>query len=228
VTNATGEPPGTSSAWRRMIGVFVAPGPVYDELRERPTWVAPFLVLLVATFALALVVPTELIRDVILREMGPSATPEAVDRAMAWARISRFAGALLGPVFGILVVSTALYVAFTLLAGGAARFRHYWAGTCHAFLIQVLGSFITTPIAVAQGDLETRLSFALLVPGLDSGFGFELLNRITLFGLWTSVVLGLGSARMNRTSPKAGVSIVLALYLLTALVGTGVASLSRR
>lgn len=214
---------------RRLIGVFLSPASVFDDLRQRPAWLAPFVTLVAVALVMAVIIPGELIREMIESQMARrgDVTPEQLEAAAKVAGVTRYAGALLGPTVSVLVTAAALFLIFSLLAGGEARFKHYFAVTTHAFLIQALGMIVTTPVAIAQEDLETRLSFALLAPGLDSGFVYALLNGISIFGVWTAVVLGIGGARVSRSvSTGAAVGIVLGLYGLFVLGSAVIATVT--
>lgn len=226
------EAPATSgmSFPKRFVAVFFSPAALFDELRERPAWLAPLLTLVVVAFVVSLLIPESLIREMIETQMARQAgdvSPEQIEKAMTFARVSRYVGAVVGPLVSVLVVSVVLFLVFSILAGGEARFKHYFAGTTHAFLIQALGMAVTTPVAIAQGDLQTRLSFALLAPGLDSGFLFALLNAITIFGVWTAVVLGIGGSRLSKSvGAGGGVAIVLGLYGLFVIGSAALSALT--
>lgn len=201
----------------RLIGVFVSPAATFDDVRERPGWWAPLLVIILVTFVISLLIPEQLIREMMESQMGArgDVTPEQLEAGMKFARVSRYVGPIVGPIVSVLVTGGVLFLIFVLMAGAEARFVHFFSLAAYASLIQTLGAAVTTPLAIAQGDLQTRLSFALLVPGLGEGFAYALLNGITIFGLWTAVVMGIGASRISRTvGTGAAVGIVLGLYAL--------------
>jgi hypothetical protein len=221
--------PQGKSFFARLIGVFVAPAATFDDVRERPGWWAPLIVIVVAYFVISLLIPESLIRETMESQMGArgEVTPEQIEAGMKFARIWRYVGAIVGPVLSVLVTGAILFLIFALLAGAEARFVHFFSLAAYASLIQTLGAVVTTPIAVAQGDLQTRLSFALLLPGLDDGFAYALLNGITIFGLWTAVVMGIGASRISRTvSTGAAVGIVLGLYALWVVAAAALAAVT--
>lgn len=223
--NAT---PPTLSLPRRLVGVFVSPAQVFDSLRERPSWIVPLLFYIGVGLVLTLLIPESLIREMVETQMSQrgEVTSEQVDAAMKVARAFRFAAPVLWPVVQALAISGILFLVFNLFTGADARFAHYLAGTTHGLLIQALGAVVTTPLVLARQDLETRLSLALVAPGLESGFLYNLLNAITIFGIWTALVLGIAGSRLSRrvaTGPAVG--ILLGLYGAWALVNAMMASL---
>jgi hypothetical protein len=206
----------------RVIGVFVSPGATFDDIRERPNWILPLLVLMGVYLAVALVIPESLYRETVEAQMaaqGREIPPQQMQTALTMARIFGYLGAVVFPPLGALATAGLLFLVFVLLAGADARFSAVFSATLYANLIAALGAIVTTPVAIAQEDLQARLSFALLVPGLEEGLLYALLNGITIFGLWTAIVLGIGAARISRTvSTGAAVGIVLGLYALWVVV----------
>lgn len=206
----------------RLVGVFVSPAATFDDVRERPKWLPALLLIAGVFLILALVIPESLYRETVEAQMaarGQEVPPEAMARATGFARIGGIVTSVVFPGVGALVIGGILYLVFVLLAGAEARFVQFFAATVYAQLISTLGAVVTTPVAIAQGDLQTRLSLALLVPGLEEGFLYGLLNAITIFGVWTAIVLGIGVARVSRTvSSGAAVGIVLGLYAVWAVV----------
>lgn len=200
----------------RAIGIFVSPAATVDHIRERPNWVPPLLVLIGVYVVLALVIPESLFREMIgaqIAAQGQELAPQEMDAAVTVGRILAILAMIVLPIVGTLVTAGMLFMIFVLLAGAEARFAQLFSATVYANLIPALGALVTTPVMIAQRDLEAQLSFALLVPGLEEGLAYALLNSITIFGLWTAVVLGIAAARISQ-SVRTGtaVGIVLGLY----------------
>lgn len=222
------ERPATLSLPRRLVGVFLSPAQVFDSLRERPSWVVPLLVYIAIGLVATLLIPESLIREMVESQMAERGemTQEQMDAAVKVAGAFRFAGPLLWPIVQALAISGIFFLVFNLFTGADARFVHYLAGTTHALLIQALGAAVTTPLILVRQDLETRLSLALLAPGLESGFVYNLLNGIAIFGIWTAVVLGIAGSRLSRrVAAGPAVGIVLGLYGVWVLVSAVLSAL---
>lgn len=198
----------------RVWELLVAPGRLFDRLRERPAWIGA-VVLMVATAVLTtFLLPEELLREAATASMPEDATAEQVETAARFARIGGYAGSVVGPPLSVAAVAGVLLFFYNLVLGGAARYRQLVAVTGHALLIPTLGGLAMVPLLIATGDPQTALAMHLLVPGLEEGFLFRLLRGLGVFGLWTSVLLGLAVSRVypeRRFGTSAGV--VLALYV---------------
>lgn len=198
----------------RVGELLLAPGRLFDRLRERPAWIGALVLMMAAGAVTTWLMPDELLREAATMNMPADAPPEQVETAARFARIGGYAGAALGPPVLTAVVAGLLLFVFNVVMGGAARFRQLFAATAHVLLVPALGGLLVLPLMIANNDPQTALALHLLVPGLEEGFLYRLLHGLNVFGLWATVLLGLGVSRIYEGRGFGGsTAVLLALYV---------------
>lgn len=127
------------------------------------------------------------------------------------------------------VLFGALYWAFfNIVLGGNAGFGQAIAVTAHSQVITALGAALGAPIQMMQGSFSQAGPFNLgaLVPTLAPNSAMALfLGTVTFFGLWQSVVNGIGLGVLYRRKPIGIIIGLLTIYLgFTALFSVGLSS----
>jgi len=209
---------------RRAVDVFVAPGQLFAHFRDRTPWVGPLLIAIAVGIAIILVIPSELFVEQAresIRRAGDAAAqmPDAATLA-GFARIAGAASVLVATPLMAFASAGVMALLFSVLGGGEAKFRQYLAVVTHSMLITALGGVVTLGIQLLLGDLEARLSLALLTPFLDDrSFAFRILSGLDVFSLWAIVVAALGISIVNRRTTWAVASVVLLGIYVTLLAG---------
>ena len=125
--------------------------------------------------------------------------------------------AVLGAPIAITVVAGVLIVAYNVFLGGEASFRQIFSVTTHAFWVLTVGSLLTLGLLVMGGS-QVVLSPALLLPDLGDGYFARFLEKINIFAIFTSIVLGIGVSRIYPRRSAAGATTYL-LVLYALLIG---------
>lgn len=218
------ETPGLAA---RAAYVFMAPGRLFDALRESPAWLGMLVLVVVLSVVGAYLIPEEAYVQAFLSQAPPDAPEEAVrQQAQAFYGL-RYVFSVLAPPVVVVIVAGALLFVFNVILGGRAGFGQLFSASTHAFLIPAVGGLLTIPIIRATGDVQSSLSLHLLVPGLDEGFLHRLLSGMNVFSLWACVVLGIAVSRLYPEREVGGaVGWVLGLYLAWKLAGAAVGSIA--
>ncbi|MFQ5746267.1 MAG: YIP1 family protein [Gemmatimonadota bacterium] len=213
-------PPPLPNLAVRIAQVFTAPGKLFDALREKPAWLGALLFITVVGLVAQFLVPGEMIRDLIRSQVGPDATAQQVDAAVRIGAITRYVGAVIGPVIVFVIIAGILLLIYNVMLGGEGSFRQVFSATIHANLVGTIGGVAILPLAIARGDLRTALALDLLVPGLEpSGFAFRFLHGLNVFGIWTIVVLGIALSRIYpKVTAGGAIGVLMALYLVLKLI----------
>lgn len=229
------EPPAerTRPLGRRIIDTFLAPGELFASFGERPPWFVPLLVAMVVTAIAVAFLPTELYVEQMREQLrsNPQASRAMDPATMAkWGRLSGAVGGPLGMLIGAILTAGILALVFQVMMSGEATFRQYLGVAGHASLITALGTLVLVPLWIATGDMQTRLSLALLTPFLEPGdFLYRVLRGIDVFGLWWIAVLALGVSVLNRKfSWGTAAAIVFGVYLLFLVGGVALATAFQR
>lgn len=225
----------TPGLFARVIGVIFSPVETFKSVVAAPRPVGVlFIVCLVIGLSAGLPQFTETGRRASLdmqvqsieQFTGQPPTPEMYaqmeSRAAMGAYMSMFGVFLAVPV--ITLFFSALYWAlFNVILGGTATFGQVVGVTAHATVIGALGALVSTPIQLLQGSMSMAGPFNLgaLVPMLDPGSGLAMfLGGVTFFGLWESVVTGLGLSVLYKRAPTGLIITVLAIHLGLAALRT--------
>ncbi len=205
----------------RLAQVVFSPGALFERLRERPVWLGALLTVVVLSVGASLLIPEELLRQLVMEQIPDNADPSAVETALRLAGIMRFIGPIVAwPLLAVFLAAVVLLI-YNLLAGGEASFAQAMSATSHVLFIPTLGGLLTVPLMLAAGDVQVALGLHLLVPGLDSeSFTYSFLHGLNVFGIWAAVVLGIAVSRIYpRRSAGSSMALFLSLYVVMKAAG---------
>lgn len=211
----------------RIVAVFVSPGRLFEQLRDKPVWGTTMLLLVVLNVVMMFLLPAELFEEQIRRSVGDAGMGE--DEIAIAVTVGRYAGIAMAGVMGAVgsfVIAGVLFFVFATLLGDKGRFRQYLSVVVHALLISSVGALIQVPLKRSAGDMELVLSLGTFAPFLDEGFLLSFLSAVGLFGIWCAMLMGLGITRIQPTRGWGGAfSIAMVLYCLFALGAAGITSM---
>lgn len=213
--------PGLPGLPKRAVQVFVAPGELFDRLREDPVWLDVMLLVVGLSVAYTLLIPEELLREAMMQQAPEGAGAEQVEQMAGWMSWFRIVAAVIGPVIGAAVVAGVAHLVFTLVLGGRSTYRQLFSATAHMMLVPTVGTLVTLPLIISTGDMQTTLSLHLLFPGLESGsFAFRLLRGLNVFGLAGAGIMGVAVSRLyDNRSPGSAVSVMIVIYAVYVAAG---------
>lgn len=200
---------------RRALQVFVAPGELFDRLRERPAWIGVILLVAALSLASTLLVPEEMMRAAMVEQMPEGTSAEDVEQMTGFLRTAGMVAAAVGPLLTAVVVAGLSHLVFTLILGGRSTFRQLFSAASHVMLIPTVGSLLTVPLILATGEVQTSLTLHLLAPGLETGsYAYRMLRGLNVFGLAAAAVMGVAVGRLypNRSAGSA-IGVLVALYV---------------
>jgi len=211
-----------------LLRVLFEPTAVFERVREKPRFLAPFLALAVITVLItALQLPYTKAALATQFAQTPNMTPEQAQTGMKFAAV----GIVIAPIFvGLFLVINALILwVSTSVLGGEGKFSTLLSVTTYAAitytLLQVVGVVVLTlrgPGAVTSMlDLQPSLGLDLLAPDAK-GFTLGLLRGINPFTLYGVFLTATGIAVTHKTSKgvaytAAGIQFVIALLIGAAL-----------
>jgi hypothetical protein len=204
----------------RLLGALVSPGKTFRSIAERPTWVAPLLLLLILTGAISVLVqeridPDEMRKafaERIEKAQGGKASDADVDRAVGMAR----------------KVS-----AFRFFGGSDISFKTSFSTTLHAFMPAAVAALLTLPVILSRERIgvQEAQSGNLLASNLGA-FAPEdaspvvraLLGSVDFFSLWTVCLLILGYRLTAKVSTGTAATVVLVLWAVGVAAKVGLAA----
>jgi hypothetical protein len=219
-----------------LLWIIVRPAEAVARFRERPSWVAPFLVLTVAGIALLICRHPEAAR-LTLEHLPASATEADHDRVRSILDRELLFRCLFLPVrlligWGSFAVLLDLGCR-SLLGTRAAGFRHFFALEVHAESVLLL-SQIAVMIAQLLGMHTFNgypqihpISLAAMVASRPDFVLTSLLGITNIFTLWYLFLLVYGAAVFCGTRMRRALLPVIAVWLLSVGFDLGVTSLLR-
>lgn len=202
----------------RIVQAFVSPAALFDGLKEAPVWIGMMLVLVVVSVISSLLVPEEVMRQLVQANLPANAEQAQIDQAVAFARVWGRVMAVVGTPVTVAIIAGILVLVYNVILGGDGTFKQLFSATTHAFVVYTVGGLLVLALILSRGEMTT-LSLNLLIPGLEEGFLFRLLRGINVFSLWTAAVLGIAVSRIypKRSAGSAALLLIL-LYVLLAAV----------
>jgi Yip1 domain len=229
VTEVAATPAPQPGLLTRIVGVLFSPRPTYAAVAAKPRSLGVMLVvILVMGIAQGVFLSSELGQKLALDQQikamesfGFNVTDQIYDQleqGMKRAAITTpIAQAIFLPIV-IAIEAGILLLIFSLLMGGAAKFKHVYAVVAHSAVIVALQQVFTMVLSFASGK-TAGANLGVFVPFLDEKSVVTLfLGSIDLFFVWAtiSLAIGLGVLYKRRTGPIA--TALLGLYVAIALV----------
>ena len=211
----------------RIVAVFVSPGGLFGQLRDKPVWGTTMILLVILNVIMMFLLPAELFEEQIRQSVADSGMGE--DEIAVAVTVGRYAGIAMAGVMGAVgsfVIGAVLFFVFSTLLGDNGRFRQYLSVVVHALVISSIGALIQVPLKRSAGDMELVLSLGTFAPFLEEGFVLSFLGAIGLFGIWCAMLMAIGITRIQPTRSWGGAfSIVMVLYCIFALGAAGLTSM---
>ena len=208
-----------------LVKVLFEPTAVFERVREKPRFLAPFLTLAVVTVAItALQLPYTKAALAAQFAQTPNMTPEQAQTGMKFAAI----GIVVTPiVYGLFLLVNALILwVSTSVLGGEGKFTTLLSVTTYASITYTLLQLIGVVVLTMRGpgsitsmlDLQPSLGLDLLAPDAK-GFMLGLLRGINPFTIYGVFLTGLGIAVTHKTSKGVAYTAAGIQFVITLLIG---------
>ena len=213
-----------------LFNVLLEPTAVFERVREKPKFLAPFLVICALQMIIGFLnLPFTQAAMHAMAASRPAAPAGAPDPA-------KFAviGLLFVPVGLIIayVISAGLLWILTSLMSGEAKFIPLLSVTTYASITGVLLATAGVVVLRLKGidnvtsmaDLQPALGLDLLVPEAGK-FLASVLKAINPFTIWGLILTAIGVTVTHKTSKGTGYTVATVSFLIGVLVAGGLASL---
>ncbi len=214
----------------RVIGVFVSPKQIFASIAERPSWLAPLLLLAILATSVGALMNTKMNWGEYIRhkaEENPrfsQLSEEQKDQALGgqikfWSFFSYGIGVVAVPISALLF-ALCYWGAFNLFSGAGLRYGAAFGITTHAFLPTAISSILALIILPLKsyGDVDPE---NIVATNLKAFFGdgvpkplAALGSSLELFWIWFLVLAAIGFAAANpkKIKPSASFGIVFGLW----------------
>ncbi len=215
-----------------MFGIYTSPTAVLQRLKEKPVWLVPLVIAIVANLAVT-VLATQYVdwdaqRETAIEQMEKRGmSEEQIEQATEGMEkfygspAMRFGlplvGSLLMQVIGILFITLVFNLGLPLL-GGSGNFRRMLAVVAHGSLIALPGAVVRAVLILLKQSAEVSTSLLAAFPGIEGGFLAALLARIDPFTIWQFILFGLGIKLVFDTRGSKSYWLVFGVWALITVV----------
>ena len=211
----------------RVLRVMFSPTEVFEEQREKPAWVLPWLIISVMLVAIGLVMAPyqERAMELAIAARGGQAVPES---ARAIGKVTAMVGA---PIFLLLAGLVSAFVMWVVLlaTGAQVRFKGLFSVAIFASVMGVVQAVLTSVALRMRGGPESVTSLAdmRVSLGLDlllssestiSGFLRGLLGGIGPISIWGLAITAIGVATLEKQPKGAAWTAATASFVVMLVV----------
>jgi hypothetical protein len=224
---------GSGNAWLDVANVLFEPGAVFERVRARPSFLAPYITIM-AVQVIVFFVNLPILQIAVQAQMG----------AAAAGRPAPSAGMLVGFGLGFLLIiltivflisGTILWVLVSVF-GGDGKFTtllsvSLYSAVPAAALLAIVGTIVLhiqgTAGITSPADMQPALGLDLLSPGAK-GFVGAILKGINPFSVWGVFLTAIGVSTTHRLSKGTGYTVAITALVIGLLVGGSLAAVFTR
>ena len=228
--------PAGMGEFSRITGVFFEPKKAFADIAQRPRWIVPMVLVIVAIIAVTTTMSQHIGWERMFRQqaqtnsrmqqMDPQAREQAIAMQIKFASVGGYAAAVIGvPIYDVILAAVLLGIAGGIMSGGM-RFKQVFAIVCYSGLPGVLSAILTIVVIFVKNPDEFNfanpLAFnvgAFMDPTTSSKFAYSFATSMDLFSFWTIFLIATGlkaAAGKKLSFGGALLAVVLpwALYVL--------------
>ncbi len=220
----------------RLVRVLFSPGAVYGEIKDKPTFWMPWLIVSIL-FAVVqfLQAPFQTrVREIMIQQAGRDLP------AGATGPLAQILGAVVTPVVVLVIVAISAAVLYGLTAafGGEATFKKMLTVTIFLWPLELIRQLLTFAVLSMRGvesinsasDIWVSLGADLLLPA-DASVGTFL--RAVLAGIgpiqvWSMAISAIGINTLTGLEKGKAWTVAVILWLIGVLITAGLASIGMR
>lgn len=221
--NVNPDAPVSMNLSSRIIGTFLSPRAVFEDVAGKPTWLPTLLFICIINLAFSLLtIPKVREFTEITLQAQLQAVPEAADftaMVMQTISITTIAGAAFSPVIFCLVAAGLLKLC-NMFTAEPTPYRKFYAVSVYACLPMLIASIIASILTLmtpAANLSEVSTGLYLLFPPGSTGFAAALARQVDPFYLWTIFLVAMGGAVISRGKTKSYAIFMFALWAIFAV-----------
>ena len=217
----------------KIINTFFEPKKVFENLKIKPTWLIPFLIVTLLgigsfyyTFPFIMAQQVERIQE---NEKIPEEQKEKIiekmtekDHPPLW----QLAFVPIGGMVALAVVAAVLFFVFNVLLGGDSAFRRVFSVYCYSSLIAIPAMIVKFPLIMMKENLNVQTSLALILSVNDKDtFLYSVLSGFDIFSFWQVILVSMGLGVLYKYTTKKAFTAVFILWLIWILAKSGLSTL---
>ena len=213
------------NTFKRLTGVITNPVATFEDIRRRPDYLAPIILMLLTSIIAASII-TPIALDTTFEELSEK-SPEAADKMDAMRPVGYIMGMVGAAVTPLVIwlIMTALIHVFSGLAGGEGEFKPLLSVLGYAGIPGYLKAIVMAIVAFFSNNPRPKLGLDILFKPEDTVGKIinVVLSNIEILNLWyiALVIVGISVAK-QMSRERAVIPWVIWWVIITALqiVGT--------
>ena len=222
VNSAVPQEERTMGGASKVINIFFEPKRVFESLKIKPTWLTPFLVVIVLAMGSFYYtypfIMDQQIQKIQENERIPEEHKQRIVEDLKEQDHPPLWQMAMPPVFGLIVlvlVAGILYFVFNVLMGGDSNYRSVLAVYSYSGLVQVASMIVKFPLIMIKGNVNVQTSLALLLPvEAKDTFLYGVLSSFDVFNFWQVILVSVGMGVMYKHSTKKAFTAVFILWII--------------
>jgi hypothetical protein len=221
----------------RIVGVFFEPGKTFRDIAQRPTWIVPMILVIVAVIGVTTTISQRIGWESVMRRQMESSSrfqqmsQEQRDQTLAvqmkFAPVFGYVGALVGvPIYDVIAAAVLLGIAGGLMGGGM-RFKQVFATVCWSGLPGIPSAILTIVVIFLKNpddlNLQNPIAFnlgAFMDPNTPAKFAYSLASSMDLFVFWTIFLMATGlKAAAGKKLSFTGALVAVVLPWAVVVLG---------
>ena len=215
------------SVFERIIGIFASPKEAFQDINNKPTWLIPFIILLVT----ALIVQYLLLDIGVADQIAMLETRDMPEAQMEMAKNQmqgplKYAGFIIAPIMILLswCIASGIHLFFTnTVFNGQTSFKKLFSVISWSGLITVISTLLRWVLVTSKGTshgVTTSLAILMPTPGLAEtpSILFRLLAHINIFTIWGLVLYSIGISQISALDIKKSATVVIIVWLIWVAV----------
>lgn len=229
--------PAGMGVFSRIFGVFFEPGKTFRDIAQRPTWIVPMILVIVAAMGVTAAISQRIGWESVFRHQletssrAQQMTAEQKDQMLTmqtkFASVFGYGGAAIGvPLYDVVVAAVLLGIASGMMGAGL-RFKQVFAAVCWAGLPGLVNAILTIVVIFLKNpddfNLQNPTAFnlgAFLDPNGGSKFVYSLASSFDLFVFWTILLMATGlKAAAGKKLTFTGALVAVLLPWAVVVIG---------
>ncbi len=223
-----GTPTTGRSVWENMRDVVLAPSATFEDVRARPRWLTPMLVIMALTLITSFFMVDLYMEMQRAGVMARDMTAEQREQALQTMESFKYVGLLIGPI--MVAVFSAI---FALLFWGWAAisgareptYKVAFTALIYTGVIQILQAIAQAIVVNLKGAEQVAreggpptFGLALFMERGDMpALLWGLLANINFFSIWGAIVLAIAGVHALKMSKGAAWGFAIAMWIITGL-----------
>lgn len=223
------------SPFSKIVNIFVDPIPVFENLRQRPTWVLPLILSIVMSFAFVYFAHEPMVElqkesiydnSLIPEEAKDVAVEQLETESMTTYLLKNGIGGAVGVVVVFLVVPLILLGFGNFIYGGKAKYVQLLAVFSWTSIIGILESLVKLLMVLNKGSMKVYTSLAVFMdPAQAKTAIFQIMDAFDVFTIWKIILLSLGFGIVYKFGKGKSFAAVIILFVLYMAIKIGISQL---